>query len=495
MRAVGDRPFGHHRGRRRAADGTGRVAPPTRTIALRSPTTTRGGSVTSAPTLTGTTRVPQASAADTARAAARVLLPLASRGLIVRRPPIVRSAEKLDLDRRAVRELQRLRGTYGPGPLLLRLPARDVALVLDPGDVHRILADSPVPFAADSVEKRAALAHFQPEGVLASSPEDRPDRRRFNEAVLDSSSPIHRLGDQLVATVREEAGELAAHAERTGRLTWDDFITGWWRTVRRVVFGAGAREDHPLTDLLGQLRARANWSYLRPKDEDLRERFLDGIRQHLARAEAGSLAAMVDQVPAGPATDPAQQVPQWLFAFDPGGIAAIRALALLVADPEQGRLVRSELAGLDLDRPQELPRVRAAVLDGLRLWPTTPGVLRETVEPTTWATGTLDAGATLVIFAPFFHRDDSRLAYADRFAPELWLGEPALDRWPLIPFSDGPVVCPGQNLVLLTTSTMVASLLERLELTLDPADRLRTDRPLPSVLSPFDLAFTATPRA
>lgn len=450
--------------------------------------------MTSAPTRSATTSVPQASGADTTRAVARVLFPLVSRGLIVRRPPIVRGAEKLDLDRRAVRELQRLRGTYGRGPLLLRLPARDVALVLDPGDVHRVLADSPVPFGADSLEKRAALAHFQPEGVLASSPEDRPDRRRFNEEVLDTSSPIHRLGDQLVATVREEARELVASAERTGRLTWDDFITTWWRTVRRVVFGAGARDDHPLTDLLGELRAHANWAFLHRQDEELRERFLDRIREHLARAEAGSLAGTIDHIPAGPGTDPAQQVPQWLFAFDPGGIAAIRALALLVAHPEHEQLVRRELTGLDLDRPQELPRVRAAVLDGLRLWPTTPGVLRETVEPTTWATGTLAAGTTLVIFAPFFHRDDTRLAYADRFAPELWLGEPTLDRWPLIPFSDGPVVCPGQNLVLLTTSTMIASLLEQLELTLDPVDRLRTDRPLPSVFSPFDLAFTARRR-
>lgn len=436
-----------------------------------------------------TTSVPQASVVDTARVATKVLVPLMGRGLIVRRPRIVQAAERLDLDRAAVQELQRLRNRYGPGPVLLKLPVRDVALVLDPGHVHRILAGSPVPFGADSSEKKAALAHFQPEGVLPSSPEDRPERRRFNERVLDTPSPIHQLGDALVATVREEAAELVAVADRTGRLTWDDFIVGWWRTVRRVVFGAGAREDHPLTDMLGELRAHANWAYLRPKDEDLRERFLDAIRGHLERAEPGSLASLIDQVPSGPGTDPAQQVPQWLFAYDPGGIAAIRALALLAAHPDELRRVREEMAGLDLDRPQELPRVRAAVLDGLRLWPTTPGVLRETIEPTTWESGTLEAGTSLVIFAPFFHRDDTRLAYADRFSPELWLGEPSLDRWPLIPFSDGPVVCPGQNLVLLTTSTMVAALLEHLDVELDPSDRLRGDQRMPSVLSPFDLAF------
>ncbi len=448
-----------------------------------------------APATATSTTVPKASPADTARVVSKVLLPLAARGLIVRRPPVVQVAERLDLDRGAVDELVRLRDRYGPGPVLLAIPGRDVAMVLDPDHVHRILDGSPVPFAADSTEKKAALSHFQPEGVLPSSPEDRPERRRFNEQVLDTPSPIHQLGDQLVATVREEAGELVAEARRSGRLTWDTFIVGWWRTVRRVVFGAGAREDHELTDVLGRLRAHANWAYLRPDDPATRERLFELIGAHLDRAEPGSLAALIDRVPTGPGTDPVQQVPQWLFAYDPGGIAAIRALALLAAHPRELALVREELSGVDLSRPQELPRVRAAVLDGLRLWPTTPGVLRETTEVTSWEGGRqLPDGTSLVIFAPYFHRDDTRLDYAHRFAPELWLGEPSLERWPLIPFSDGPVVCPGRNLVLLTTSTMVAALLEDLEVELDPADRLRGDRPMPSVLSPFDLAFRVRPR-
>lgn len=440
------------------------------------------------------TALPEASVADTARVAARVLGPLVARGLIVRRPPIVDVAERLDLDRSAVEELQRLRDRYGPGPVRLKVPGKEISIVLDPDDVHRILEGSPEPFAADTQEKKAALAHFQPEGVLPSAPEERPERRRFNEAVLDTPSPIHQLGSSLVATVREEAAELVAVAERDGRLTWDTFIEGWWRTVRRVIFGSGAREDHELTDLAGSLRSRANWAYFAPEDEEARDRFLGRIREHLARAEPGSLAELAARISTGPGTDPAHQVPQWIFAYDPGGIATIRALALLAAHPDQMGLARAELAGLDLDQPQELPRLRAAVLDGLRLWPTTPGVLRQTTEPTEWRGGTLEADTSLVIFAPFFHRDDTRLAYADRFAPELWLGEPSLDRWPLIPFSDGPVVCPGQNLVLLTTSTMLGALLEHLDVELDPVDRLRGDRPMPSILSPFDLAFTTRRR-
>lgn len=132
------------------------------------------------------TPVPRASIADALRAGARVLLPLVARGAIVRRPRGVALAERLDADRRAVPLLQRLRDRYGAGPLLLRFPGRPLAVILSPDDVHQVLETSPHPFAVATVEKRAALAHFQPHGLLITPGDLREDRRRFNEAVLDT---------------------------------------------------------------------------------------------------------------------------------------------------------------------------------------------------------------------------------------------------------------------------------------------------------------------
>jgi hypothetical protein len=51
------------------------------------------------------------------------------------------------------------------------------------------------------------------------------------------------------------------------------------------------------------------------------------------------------------------------------------------------------------------------------------------------------------------------LPYADRFASDVWLQEPDAADWPLVPLSAGPVICPGRNLVLFTTSTILAVLL------------------------------------
>jgi cytochrome P450 len=446
------------------------------------------------PSPVGSEPVPEASFADSAWITARVLLPLLARGLIVRRPPVVALAERLDLDRDAVRELQALRVRYGPGPVRIKLPAKELAVVLDPGDAQDILERSPVPFAADTTEKSEALGHFQPAGVLASSPEDRPDRRRFNEQALETGNPMHRLAPELTAGMREEVDGLVAEVRATGTLTWDAFITTWWRVVRRVVFGAGAADDHEVTDQLGALRSKANWSYLARTDDELRERFLGNVARHLARAEPGSLAGLMAQLPADSHTRVEEQVPQWLFAYDPGGIAAWRALALLSAHPDHARRADEELASATGPGPHEHRFLRAAVLDGLRLWPTTPAVLRETLEDTEWRGRNLPAGTSLLIFAGLFHRDDTRLEYANRFAPEIWLDDAEERRWPLIPFSAGPVRCPGRELVLLTTSTVMAALLEAFELQLDPPSRLRGDEPLPSVLDPFGLRFTARPR-
>jgi hypothetical protein len=142
--------------------------------------------------------------------------------------------------------LARLRDRYGPGPLPLRVPGRSLALVLSPGDVHRVLAGSPEPFAVANREKRAALSHFQPHGLLVSTGRLRADRRRLNEAVLDTGRPLHRLAGAIAATVSEEARRLLPAAGPPRELGWKGFSAVWWRIVRRVMLGDAARNDHEL---------------------------------------------------------------------------------------------------------------------------------------------------------------------------------------------------------------------------------------------------------
>jgi cytochrome P450 len=433
-----------------------------------------------------------ASVPDTLRAVGSVLLPLAASGVIIRRQRVVAVEERAGADRRLVRALQRLRARYGPAPLALRLPLRRIVLVLDDDDVRRVLDASPDPYSTATREKRAALSRFEPHGVLISDAADRPDRRRFNEAVLDTGRPLHHLAGPLAAAARHEARTLRTQvAAAGGTLDWPAFTAAWYRLARRVTLGDAARDDTALTDLLARLRARANWAVSAPPRPALTDALLDRVRAYLDRAEPGSLAAVAAATPADAHTAAVDQVPQWLFAFDAAGMAAFRALALLAAHPGELAAARAEIAP-GPGTPAELPALRTAVLEAVRLWPTTPVILRETTAETELGGATLPPGTLVMICCAFFHRDDERHTWADDFTPRLW----AADRTPaaLVPFSGGPAVCAGQDLVLFLTSTFLAALLDGQGVAQTSRPVIRPGRPLPGTLDPFRLRFTLSPR-
>lgn len=95
-----------------------------------------------------------------------VILPNLAKGVIIRRPKMVALAERLKLDQRAVRRMQWLRDKYKIGPVALRMPIHSYTLILAPAHVGKVLDGTPEPFTSASGEKRAALSHFEPKGVL-----------------------------------------------------------------------------------------------------------------------------------------------------------------------------------------------------------------------------------------------------------------------------------------------------------------------------------------
>jgi cytochrome P450 len=170
-------------------------------------------------------------------------------------------------------------------------------------------------------------------------------------------------------------------------------------------------------------------------------------------------------------------------------MASIRAAALLATHPDH--LARGEVGEPDL--LQTRPYLRACIQESIRLWPTTPALLRETTEDTTWGNFTVTAGAGVLICVPAFHRDPDELPFADEFAPEIWMDGRAEHYPQLVPFSAGPARCPGQNLVLFVTSTLLAQLFSRLQLRLESSPSLAPGQPLPLTLNQFGLRFGASP--
>jgi cytochrome P450 len=413
-------------------------------------------------------------------------------GVIARRPRVMRMLERTQMDKRAVRRLHKLRGEFGAGPVELVVPGRRVVVVLDPADVGRVLDQAPTPFHPANREKRAALGQFQPHGVLVSKGKVRERRRAVNEVALDTGRPLHRLAMPFSEVVAEEAEQILAAAIREGHLDAAQFSAGWWNLVRRLTLGSAARDDDEITDQLWRLLTAGNWSFLAPEHRRVRERFFDGLYGYADRADEYSLLGALISVPSAGAIDPIGQIPHWLFAFDAAGIALTRTLALLATHPEQ--LVAASAEAHEHDGIALLPYLRACVLESVRLWPTTPLILRDTTEETVWGAGaqqfTVDAGAAVLVPTVAFHRDEQLLPFAHDFAPEIWLDGRAQQHPQLVPFSAGPAACPGRDLVLFVTSTLLAQLLRNAKFELRSAPDLSPKEPLPLTYNNFGLDFS-----
>lgn len=412
-------------------------------------------------------------------------------GPIARRKLTVGLLERRQADRRAVQRLHSLRREHDTGAVELALPGRRFIIPLDSGDVGRILEGCPTPFHPASWEKRRALEQFQPHAVLISCGPLRAPRRALNEAALDTGQELHHLAASFAGAVAEEAAILASDTVRRGTLTGADFTTSWWKLVRRIVLGRQARDDEQITDDLWRLRRAANWSFAAPRQARRRARFEEQIYRYAETADPESLLGALTAIPATGDLDPIGQLPHWLFAFDAAGMATIRAVALLATHPEQ--LSHCELT--EPDQPRLRPYLRACVQESVRLWPTTPALLRETTVDTTFDGTTFEAGASVLICVPAFHRDTEELPFADEFVPEIWLDGRADDHPQLVPFSAGPAQCPGQNLVLFVTSSFIAQLFYSLHLELTSSAPLSPERPLPLTLNQFGLEFGAQPVA
>lgn len=429
---------------------------------------------------------------EAARVVGQVLAPLVAQGAIIRRPRATAWAERHQADRTARTVLSGLRERHYRAPLAFGVGPRRFVVVTEREDVRRLLEDSPEPFSPATKEKRGALAHFQPEGVLISTTTERWHRRPFNEHALQMDQPVHDDGAAFVDAVRRGVVDLTRELDSTGRFDAYAFHEAWWGIVLEVVLGTKARGDRELVAILNALRRDANWSWLHPRRTRLREELDRRIASYLRAPEPGSLAASAHR--SGPATA-VGQVPHWLFAFDAAGAATLRALAIVAARPEVRERVLAEagqggstaLWQAGHGPAALLPYARACVLESVRLWPTTFVVLRESTGPTTWGRRMLPAHTGFIVVSSFFHRDPAGRPHADAFLPEAWLDGRNDGDWGLVPFSGGPAACPGRNVVLLVASHLLARLATR-DLRVARGRYLARD-PLPATMDHLGLRF------
>src|SRR2546421_6744802 len=159
--------------------------------------------------------LPSASVLENVRLNALVVVPNALKGLFRPRQRAVAAATRAGVDRRAIGFLRGMSRKYAPDPVWVRVVGDKALLVLSRDDVRRVLEGSPAQFASDPKSKKKGMTAFQPDALTISRDGPWENRRRFNEAVLDTGR-AHRLADRFVEVVHEEAGVLVRDAELSG---------------------------------------------------------------------------------------------------------------------------------------------------------------------------------------------------------------------------------------------------------------------------------------
>ncbi len=337
-------------------------------------------------------------------------------------------------------------------------------LVVDPHGIQRVMEHSPAVYA-DPRPKHKGFAHFQPNAVTISRPPLWDLRRRFNEQVL-ATGRVHPFGDAFLKVIQEETR--AALDETPGDLKWPFFERLFMRVTMRIVFGNQALHDTGLVEALDQLMFQAN-RLLFLKRNPRFERLYGQIDKYLNSPEPNTLAALCRDVLAKTPTTPwltrdkvdvASQMPHWLFAMkDTLALNTAACLALLADHPEACASARAEVQAWNgtADGLASAKHLEACVEEAMRLWPTTPMLVRECIIPDILADEVLVPGTQVIIWNSSNHRNPEAYPDASQFRPGRWRG-PQFGTW-FNHLSSSTQACAGKDLALLIAKGILAGLL------------------------------------
>src|SRR3954470_24912116 len=131
------------------------------------------------------------------------VLPYYLRGIFTRNHYWYKRWSQSNGDPLGLRFITAMRQKYQSDYLYLHLLTTKSLLVLDRTGIQHILDNSPYIYA-DAKLKREGMSHFQPNAVTISRGEGWADRRRFNEAVLNSGHHLHAYAGSFLEIIRQE---------------------------------------------------------------------------------------------------------------------------------------------------------------------------------------------------------------------------------------------------------------------------------------------------
>lgn len=429
---------------------------------------------------------------DNLRFAVAHMLPIYLQGLFTRNALWVTVFSSLHPDPLSVRFISRMRRKYKSQFLAFGRGKRRRILVLDGASTKNILDNSPETFAEPRA-KREGMERFQPGAVTISREVAWKSRRRFNEYCLETSNPIHPLSSQFLKAIHHECDGLVPLNE-SGQISWTQFKAMFDRLALQFLFGPAAADDKYLIGAMVKLMKNANRSRFLPPRKRLLNDYYSAVRGYLRWPGKNCLARVAQRFSSGKLLRTESQFTHWLFAMSETlATNAIRALAMIAIHKKANDEVRLEIAGQNLDDPNSIEQMTVlsgCLQEAMRLWPTTPLLVRETTVSVEFAGEELPPRSQVMIFNSFNHRDPEFGDDLDRFVPERWTAQRSDVQFNHL--SNGSQSCAGKNLAIWIGTAVMASLMRRHQYTLlNPT--MNPNRPLSHAMNHFRTRLSYRP--
>jgi cytochrome P450 len=396
-----------------------------------------------------------------------------------------------------------------------------------PSDVHTVMAQTERAFTKDTIAFRV-MAEMFGRGLLTSEGEEWKRQRRIVQPLFTP-----RRVDGYTALMAEEAARTTSSAPVDGRPVDAHLLMMEYtlRVVGRALFGDDGEAANGWVDVLDELVPEVSsvtrHRMFRPIQvpisrpgpgnryaRELRRRqyaVIDEILAHRPRPGDAAYDANHDDLvtrlreardpETGDPIDEAEIRDQALIVLMAGHETTAGALTftlhLLGRHPDVQDAVADEICSVlgedDVASPEQIRQLtltRAALLEGMRLFPSAHVTERSTAQEVTLGGYRLPRDQIVLVSPWTTHRHPEFWPYAEQFDPGRFLGDNERPRYAYFPFGGGPRSCVGEHFAMLEAVTLLAALLRRRKVTAlrpdIPVEPNITLRPVGQVSLAFD---------
>ena len=418
-------------------------------------------------------------------------------------PPAAKLPDRPLMGLRLIQAMRRnMLSLWGPRAYELpiihgKLYGRERILVNDPAAIRRVLIENPHAYEKPAPTRRLTRPIIG-EGVFLSEGAEWKRQRRvlspaFTPAHVEQLTPHFAAAAEglirtwtakgrvpLFRTLQEAALDAASRSMfglpiggRGGRIA---------ELVR--VYASGPGKPNPFDMIANE---EGDFALFTPGRRAFRRRWLREVDQIVGERRAQGSGGRVDLLEllmaardseTGEGLSNAEirdQAATMLAAgFETTAGAMFWTLYLLARDPEEQARVRAEIAADPpsaslADVGKRWPRLRRAVLEALRLYPSAPLLFRMALEPDRLLDVDVPVGSIVIIAPWIVHRHRKLWDRPEAFMPDRFERKEReyLAGGAYLPFGAGPRICIGAAFALTEASIMLASLLERHAVVLD----------------------------